>query len=63
MCFKKVHFLIFYYCKIEINDDFQTLSLYLSSPPPHVCANTIPSEVQLLQTRWWGWWSVVHAAS
>ncbi len=38
MCFKKVHFLIFYYCKIEINDDFQTLSLYFCSPPtPCVC--------------------------
>ncbi len=33
-----MHFLIFNYCKIEINDDFQTLSLYFSSPPtPCVC--------------------------
>ena len=40
MCFLKVHFLIFNYCKIKINDDFRRCRCIFLAPP-HVCVNTV----------------------
>ena len=36
--------------KLRLTTTFRCCRCIFLAPPPHVCVNTVPSEVQLLQT-------------
>ena len=48
---KKCNFKYLITGKLRLTTTFRRCRCIYLAPPPHVCANTVPSEVQLLQTR------------